>query len=52
MLVQAGSSEGGKALGSRYADAIFTTQTTLADGLAFYREMKARAKAWGRDPST
>lgn len=50
VTVQAGSSEGGKALGSRYADAIFTTQTTLEDGIAFYREMKTRAQAWGRDP--
>jgi FMN-dependent oxidoreductase (nitrilotriacetate monooxygenase family) len=50
VLVQAGSSEGGKALGSRYADAIFTTQTTLADGQAFYREMKTRAAHWQREP--
>ncbi|MGE8499773.1 MAG: LLM class flavin-dependent oxidoreductase [Pseudomonas sp.] len=50
VLVQAGSSEGGKALGSRWADAIFTTQTTLADGQAFYQEMKGRARAWGRNP--
>lgn len=50
VLVQAGSSEGGKALGSRYADAIFTTQTTLEDGQAFYQEMKARADRWGRNP--
>lgn len=50
VLVQAGSSEGGKALGSRYADAIFTTQTTLPDGQAFYREMKQRARQWGRNP--
>jgi FMN-dependent oxidoreductase (nitrilotriacetate monooxygenase family) len=50
VLVQAGSSEGGKALGSRRADAIFTTQTTLADGQSFYREMKDRAARWGRDP--
>jgi FMN-dependent oxidoreductase (nitrilotriacetate monooxygenase family) len=50
VLVQAGSSEGGKALGSRYADAIFTTQTTLEDGLAFYQEMKNRARQWGRNP--
>jgi FMN-dependent oxidoreductase (nitrilotriacetate monooxygenase family) len=50
VIVQAGSSEGGKALGSRYADAIFTTQTTLPDGLAFYGEMKTRARAWGRNP--
>jgi FMN-dependent oxidoreductase (nitrilotriacetate monooxygenase family) len=50
VLVQAGSSEGGKALGSRYADAIFTTQTTLEDGQAFYLEMKNRARQWGRNP--
>lgn len=50
VLVQAGSSEGGKALGSRYADAIFTTQTTLSSGQDFYREMKNRARQWGRNP--
>jgi FMN-dependent oxidoreductase (nitrilotriacetate monooxygenase family) len=50
VLVQAGSSEGGKSVGSRYADAIFTTQTTLPDGQAFYSEMKNRARAWGRNP--
>ena len=50
VTVQAGSSEGGKALGSRYADAIFTTQTTLEDGRAFYNEMKTRAAVWGRNP--
>lgn len=50
VVVQAGSSEGGKALGSRWADAIFTTQTTLPDGIAFYDEMKARARGWGRNP--
>ncbi|RRV10647.1 LLM class flavin-dependent oxidoreductase [Pseudomonas sp. v388] len=50
VLVQAGSSEGGKSLGSRYADAIFTTQTTLEDGQGFYTEMKNRARQWGRNP--
>jgi FMN-dependent oxidoreductase (nitrilotriacetate monooxygenase family) len=50
VLFQAGSSEGGKALGARWADAIFTTQTTLEDGKAFYDEMKARARGYGRDP--
>jgi FMN-dependent oxidoreductase (nitrilotriacetate monooxygenase family) len=50
VLVQAGSSEGGKSVGSRYADAIFTTQTTLPDGQVFYAEMKNRARAWGRNP--
>lgn len=52
VLVQAGSSEGGKSVGSRYADAIFTTQTTLPDGQAFYSEMKNRARTWGRDPNS
>jgi FMN-dependent oxidoreductase (nitrilotriacetate monooxygenase family) len=52
VLVQAGSSEGGKALGSRYADVIFTTQTTLPDARDFYAEMKWRAAAWGRDPES
>jgi alkanesulfonate monooxygenase SsuD/methylene tetrahydromethanopterin reductase-like flavin-dependent oxidoreductase (luciferase family) len=43
-------SEGGKAVGSRYADAIFTTQTTLSAGIEFYDEMKRRARAWRRNP--
>jgi FMN-dependent oxidoreductase (nitrilotriacetate monooxygenase family) len=51
VIVQAGGSEGGKALGSRFADAIFCTQTTLEDGKDFYREMKERARRWGRDPN-
>lgn len=50
VLFQAGSSEGGKRVGARWADAIFTTQITLEDGRAFYREMKDRARAYGRDP--
>lgn len=50
VLFQAGSSEGGKRLGARWADAIFTTQTTLDAGRAFYQEMKDRARAFGRDP--
>jgi FMN-dependent oxidoreductase (nitrilotriacetate monooxygenase family) len=52
VLVQAGSSEGGKQLAARFADAVFTTQTTLPDGQAFYAEIKARAAAQGRDPAT
>ncbi len=50
VIVQAGGSDGGKEVGSRYADAIFCTQTTLEDGIAFYDEMKTRAAAWGRNP--
>lgn len=50
VLVQAGASSGGKALGARHADAIFTAQTTLAGAQAFYREMKQRAAGHRRDP--
>lgn len=52
VIVQAGASEGGRNLGAKHADAIFTTQTTLEDGIAFARDMKRRAAAFGRDPET
>ncbi|TAK74346.1 MAG: LLM class flavin-dependent oxidoreductase [Aquabacterium sp.] len=52
VLVQAGASEGGKALAARSADAVFTTQTTLPDALAFYAEIKNRARAFGRHPDS
>lgn len=50
VIVQAGGSDQGKSVGSRYADAIFATQTTLEDGIAFYRDIKDRARQWGRNP--
>lgn len=50
VVVQAGASEGGKALGARYAEAIFCALTTIEDGRAYYREMKQRARDFGRDP--
>ncbi len=50
VIVQAGASEGGKDLGAKWADVIFTAQTTLEDGIAFAAEMKARAAAHGRNP--
>ncbi|UOE43351.1 NtaA/DmoA family FMN-dependent monooxygenase [Agromyces larvae] len=51
VIVQAGASEGGKNLGARWADAIFTAQTTLEDGIAFARDIRARAAAFGRNPN-
>ncbi|AUZ35973.1 LLM class flavin-dependent oxidoreductase [Arthrobacter sp. PGP41] len=51
LIVQAGSSEDGKKLAARYADAVFTAHQTLADAQEFYRDLKARtAAAAGRDP--
>ncbi|WP_460065685.1 LLM class flavin-dependent oxidoreductase [Streptomyces sp. YKOK-I1] len=50
LLVQAGSSEDGKAFAARYAEAVFTAQQTLADAQAFSADLKARTAAAGRDP--
>lgn len=48
--MQAGSSEDGKDFAARYAEAVFTAQQTLQEGIAFYRDVKARAAALGRNP--
>ncbi len=50
LIVQAGSSENGKNLAARYAEAVFTAHQTLADAQAFYTDLKARTAAIGRDP--
>ena len=50
LLVQAGSSEDGRAFAARYAEAVFTAQQTLADAQSFYADLKSRTRAAGRDP--
>ena len=50
VIVQAGSSEDGKVLAARYAEAVFTAQQTLEDAQSFYSDLKARTAATGRDP--
>lgn len=50
LIVQAGSSEDGKAFAARYAEAVFTAHQTLADAQVFYGDLKARTAALGRDP--
>jgi FMN-dependent oxidoreductase (nitrilotriacetate monooxygenase family) len=52
LLVQAGSSEDGKRLASRYAEAVFTAQQTLDEAQAFYKDLKDRTRRLGRDPGT
>jgi len=52
LIVQAGSSEDGKGLAARYAEAVFTAQQTLADAQEFYRDLKYRTVLAGRDPDT
>ncbi|RYZ10089.1 MAG: LLM class flavin-dependent oxidoreductase [Myxococcales bacterium] len=49
LLVQAGSSEDGRDFAARYAEAVFTAQQTLEDGRSFYRDLKQRITAFGRD---
>ncbi|MET0389859.1 MAG: LLM class flavin-dependent oxidoreductase [Polyangiales bacterium] len=52
LLVQAGSSDDGRAFAARYAEAVFTAQQTLADGQAFYRDLKQQTVQLGRDPDS
>jgi len=52
LLVQAGSSDDGRAFAARYAEAVFTAQQTLEEGQAFYADLKHQAAAFGRDPES
>lgn len=48
VVVQAGASEPGRDLAARTAEAIFTASQTLADGQAFYSDLKRRLGKYGR----
>jgi FMN-dependent oxidoreductase (nitrilotriacetate monooxygenase family) len=50
VIFQAGSSEDGRTFAARHAEAIFTHQEDLTEGQAFYADLKARARGFGRDP--
>ena len=50
VLVQAGSSNDGRDFAGRYAEAIFTAHQTLDNARAFYRDIRGRARAAGRNP--
>jgi len=50
LLVQAGSSEDGKDFAAKWAEAVFTAQQSLGEAQAFYRDLKRRTAAAGRDP--
>lgn len=52
VIFQAGSSEDGRGFAARRAEAIFTFQENLADAQAFYADIKARARGFGRDPDS
>ncbi|WP_239616604.1 LLM class flavin-dependent oxidoreductase [Cohnella mopanensis] len=48
LLVQAGASEAGKNLAAKYAELIFTVQSSLEDAQLFYRDIKRRTIEAGR----
>jgi len=50
LLVQAGSSPQGRNFAARYAEAIFTVQTVREEAIAYYADVKARIRRYGRDP--
>lgn len=52
LLAQAGASEAGRDFAARYADLVFTVQSSLAEAQEFYADMKARALRLGRTPES
>lgn len=52
VLVQAGSSETGREFAARHAEAVFTAHLEMATAADFYKDLKQRAKAHGRDPAS
>ena len=50
VIFQAGSSEVGRELAARTAEAVFTPQHTLEGAQAFYKDLKGRMVKYGRSP--
>ena len=50
VIVQAGASDAGRQLAAETAEAVFTSNTDLAAGQAFYADVKARTEVAGRNP--
>lgn len=51
VIVQAGQSDDGRGLAAATAEVIFTAHQKLDTAREFYRDIKARARGLGRDPS-
>lgn len=49
VIFQAGASEAGKNLAAKEADAVFTNAETLEQAQVYYRDVKKRAEAFGRN---
>jgi N-acetyl-S-(2-succino)cysteine monooxygenase len=52
LIVQAGSSAEGRDLAARWADAIYAGGSSLPRAQEYYQDIKTRAAAYGRDPSS
>ncbi|GGI43728.1 monooxygenase [Paenibacillus marchantiophytorum] len=50
VVFQAGSSESGRDLAARTAEAIYTAHETIEEAQQFYQDIKGRAAAYGRNP--
>jgi FMN-dependent oxidoreductase (nitrilotriacetate monooxygenase family) len=50
VIFQAGSSEAGKTLAAKSADAVYTAHETFEEAKEFYRDVKSQAAAYGRNP--
>ena len=50
LLVQAGSSDTGRAFAAEFGEAIFSAQLTLGESQEFYADIKQRAARAGRNP--
>jgi FMN-dependent oxidoreductase (nitrilotriacetate monooxygenase family) len=50
VIFQAGSSEAGKNLAAKSADAVYTGHETFEEAKQFYQDVKSRAAAYGRNP--
>jgi FMN-dependent oxidoreductase (nitrilotriacetate monooxygenase family) len=51
VIFQAGASDDGRNFAARRADAIFGSAQTLEEAQEYFRDIKARARGFGRDPS-
>ena len=51
VIVQAGASDAGRQIAAETAEAVFTAQSTLAAGQAFYADVKGRMGKIGRNPN-
>ena len=52
VIFQAGTSEDGRNFAARNADAIFVGHDSVDDAREYYRDVKARAARFGREPET